>query len=159
MADARWSLAGVCILPRPRGAYAASAEMAAVGDDGGETPGVARDRIRGWENDDTQTLPKLPVGWVKAEVETAGETAPQGNHERRHDMLTMKQARKEYAGREMVSHAFTDKESGKEHRRVNRRTVRPVPFKAWARANYTACAHVSPKLARILRGPLAAVAA
>lgn len=73
-------------------------------------------------------------------------------------MLTMKQARKEYAGREMVSHAFTDKESGKRHRRVNRRAVRTQSFKAWVRATYANYAHVSPKLARILRETTAAAA-
>jgi hypothetical protein len=73
-------------------------------------------------------------------------------------MLTMTQARKEYAGREMVSPTRKDKD-GTEHRRVNQRAARALSFRAWARANYTAYAHVSPKLAHILRGPLAAVAA
>lgn len=43
-------------------------------DDGGKTPGTGSSRIQGWENDDTQTLPKLPTR-VEAEVATAGETA------------------------------------------------------------------------------------
>lgn len=74
-------------------------------------------------------------------------------------MLTMKQARKEYAGRVMERAAYTDKSDGTHHRRVNRRAVRTQPFRAWARATYRNVAHVSPKLAAILRGSQAAVAA
>jgi hypothetical protein len=73
-------------------------------------------------------------------------------------MLTMKQARKEYAGREMVSPASKDKD-GTEHRRVNQRAARTQSFRAWVRATYQNYAHVNPKLARILRGSPAAVAA
>jgi hypothetical protein len=74
-------------------------------------------------------------------------------------MLTMKQARKEYAGREMVSPAYTDKSDGTHHRRVNRRAARTQSFRAWVRATYRNVAHVSPKLAAILRSAPAAVAA
>jgi len=72
-------------------------------------------------------------------------------------MLTMKQARKEFSGREMETPAFKDKD-GTHHRRVNRRAPRGPSFKAWVRATYAGVAHVSPKLARILRSDVAAAA-
>jgi hypothetical protein len=73
-------------------------------------------------------------------------------------MLTMKQARREFAGREMVSPA--EFEQGKKTRaRVNRREVRTQSFRAWVRATYRSYAHVSPKLARVLRSEPAAAAA
>jgi hypothetical protein len=72
-------------------------------------------------------------------------------------MLTMKQARKMYAGREMLSPAFKDKD-GTHHRRVNVRAVCTHSFRAWVRAGYAGYAHVSPKLARVLRSDAAAAA-
>lgn len=57
----------------------ANGQPAAVpeGNESGKTPGVARDRIRGLENDATETLPKLGSSQVKAEVVTGGERPAQ----------------------------------------------------------------------------------
>lgn len=69
-------------------------------------------------------------------------------------MVTMKQARRKFSGRTMISPAltYTDKDGHKHTQpRKNARFPAGASFRVWARLAYAGASNLSPKLSEIVR--------